>query len=111
MRNEGWFDPWLLLSAFKKKVLSMGVHYVTGELSAVAVEDKRVSSVEVCRCLKYGYTLSDSGNCFYYRRPKLRFLTYCRGWGYLYSLLASMNCFWLMKAPRMLMPQWRRQSL
>ncbi len=47
----------------------MGVHYVTGELSAVAVEDKRVSSVEVRRCLKYGYTLSDSGNCFYYRRP------------------------------------------
>ena len=47
VRNEGWFDPWLLLSAFKKKVLSMGVQYITGELSAVAVEDNRVTSVEV----------------------------------------------------------------
>ncbi len=47
VRNEGWFDPWLLLSAFKKKVLSMGVQYVTGELSDVTVNNDRVTSVEV----------------------------------------------------------------
>ena len=47
VRNEGWFDPWLLLSAFKKKVLSMGVQYLTGELTAATVDGNKVTSVEV----------------------------------------------------------------
>jgi FAD-dependent oxidoreductase domain-containing protein 1 len=28
--NEGWFDPWLLLSAFKMKALSLGVNLLSG---------------------------------------------------------------------------------
>ena len=29
--NEGWFDPWSLLSCFRKKALSLGVEYVAFE--------------------------------------------------------------------------------
>ena len=29
--NEGWFDPWSLLVAFRKKNIAMGVEYVTAE--------------------------------------------------------------------------------
>ncbi|XP_049827366.1 FAD-dependent oxidoreductase domain-containing protein 1-like [Schistocerca gregaria] len=32
LENEGWFDPWSLLMAFKKKAISEGVEYVTGEV-------------------------------------------------------------------------------
>ncbi|PSN57396.1 hypothetical protein C0J52_02879 [Blattella germanica] len=31
LENEGWFDPWCLLSAFKKKAISLGVEYVHGD--------------------------------------------------------------------------------
>ncbi|XP_071948064.1 FAD-dependent oxidoreductase domain-containing protein 1-like [Antedon mediterranea] len=31
--NEGWFDPWSLLSAFRKKAISLGAKYVDGEVS------------------------------------------------------------------------------
>ena len=31
-QNEGWFDPWALLSAFKRKAQSLGVHYVNGNI-------------------------------------------------------------------------------
>lgn len=37
-RNEGWFDPWTLLNAFKKKALSMGVHYIQGEVVGADVQ-------------------------------------------------------------------------
>ncbi|CAH2320413.1 FAD-dependent oxidoreductase domain-containing 1 [Pelobates cultripes] len=32
LENEGWFDPWSLLSAFKRKALSMGVYHSHGEV-------------------------------------------------------------------------------
>lgn len=32
LENEGWFDPWCLLSALKKKAISLGVEYVSGEV-------------------------------------------------------------------------------
>ncbi|KAJ6656065.1 hypothetical protein lerEdw1_004471 [Lerista edwardsae] len=32
LENEGWFDPWLLLNAFRKKALSMGVYQSNGEV-------------------------------------------------------------------------------
>ncbi|XP_014672781.1 PREDICTED: FAD-dependent oxidoreductase domain-containing protein 1-like [Priapulus caudatus] len=32
VENEGWFDPWSLLSAFKKKAMSLGVQYIKGEV-------------------------------------------------------------------------------
>lgn len=45
-RNEGWFDPWTLLNAFKKKALSMGVHYIQGEVVGADVQST-VRSVQV----------------------------------------------------------------
>lgn len=33
LENEGWFDPWSLLFAFKRKAVSLGAHYVTGEVT------------------------------------------------------------------------------
>ncbi|XP_038045679.1 FAD-dependent oxidoreductase domain-containing protein 1-like [Patiria miniata] len=31
--NEGWFDPWSLLKAFKEKALSLGAQYIHGEVT------------------------------------------------------------------------------
>ena len=31
-KNEGYFDPWSLISAFKAKNISMGVEYIRGEM-------------------------------------------------------------------------------
>ena len=45
--NEGWFDPWSLLSAFKKKALAMGVHYVSGQVEGVGMDGNKVASVKV----------------------------------------------------------------
>ncbi|XP_069804455.1 FAD-dependent oxidoreductase domain-containing protein 1 isoform X2 [Dendropsophus ebraccatus] len=33
LENEGWFDPWLLLSALRRKALSMGVLHCHGEVA------------------------------------------------------------------------------
>ncbi|XP_014259347.1 FAD-dependent oxidoreductase domain-containing protein 1-like isoform X2 [Cimex lectularius] len=32
LENEGWFDPWSLLNAFKRKAKSLGTHFVSGEV-------------------------------------------------------------------------------
>ncbi|XP_067827190.1 FAD-dependent oxidoreductase domain-containing protein 1 [Heptranchias perlo] len=32
LENEGWFDPWLLLNAFRRKAISMGVYQCHGEV-------------------------------------------------------------------------------
>uniref|UniRef100_UPI00398F4EBB FAD-dependent oxidoreductase domain-containing protein 1 n=1 Tax=Pristiophorus japonicus TaxID=55135 RepID=UPI00398F4EBB len=32
LENEGWFDPWLLLNAFRRKAISMGVYPCHGEV-------------------------------------------------------------------------------
>ncbi|XP_069750533.1 FAD-dependent oxidoreductase domain-containing protein 1 [Narcine bancroftii] len=32
LENEGWFDPWLLLNAFRRKAISMGVYQCFGEV-------------------------------------------------------------------------------
>jgi len=32
LENEGWFDPWLLLSALRNKSKSMGTEFLTGEV-------------------------------------------------------------------------------
>lgn len=45
--NEGWFDPWLLLSAFKKKLLSLGVQFVHGEVTGLNLEQNKVKQVQV----------------------------------------------------------------
>ncbi|OCT70511.1 hypothetical protein XELAEV_18037432mg [Xenopus laevis] len=33
LENEGWFDPWTLLNAFRRKALSMGVYQCHGEVT------------------------------------------------------------------------------
>ena len=45
--NEGWFDPYLLLNAFKRKILSLGVHMIYGEVKGLNIEDEQVKSVQV----------------------------------------------------------------
>ena len=45
--NEGWFDPWMLLNAFKKKVKSMGVKFLEADVIGVDVEDNAVKKVKV----------------------------------------------------------------
>lgn len=39
LENEGWFDPWALLSAFKKKSISLGTTYVNGEVIGFEFEN------------------------------------------------------------------------
>lgn len=33
LENEGWFDPWSLLNAFRRKAISMGVIPCHGEVT------------------------------------------------------------------------------
>ncbi|KAI8491484.1 FAD-dependent oxidoreductase domain-containing protein 1 [Branchiostoma belcheri] len=40
MENEGWFDPWLLLMALKKKAISLGVNHCHGEVTDLIVDAK-----------------------------------------------------------------------
>lgn len=30
--NEGWFDPWALLTSLKIKAMELGVHFIPGEV-------------------------------------------------------------------------------
>jgi len=39
--NEGWFDPWSLLSALRLKNIEMGVHYIHGDVMNIAHEVNR----------------------------------------------------------------------
>ncbi|KAM3830483.1 FAD-dependent oxidoreductase domain-containing protein 1 [Vipera latastei] len=34
LENEGWFDPWILLNAFKRKAISMGTVQYNGEVTS-----------------------------------------------------------------------------
>jgi FAD-dependent oxidoreductase domain-containing protein 1 len=36
--NEGWFDPWALLTGLKMKAQELGVHFVEGEVHNIAHE-------------------------------------------------------------------------
>lgn len=46
-RGEGWFDPWMLLSSFKKKAISLGVDFIPGDVTGISVEGNKVKSIEV----------------------------------------------------------------
>lgn len=51
--NEGYFDPWSLLTALKAKSISQGVDYIDGEVTNAKVErgsnsQVRVESVGYC---------------------------------------------------------------
>jgi glycine/D-amino acid oxidase-like deaminating enzyme len=45
LRGEGWFDGYLLLTAFARKARSQGARFVRGEAREVEVRDRRVTSV------------------------------------------------------------------
>lgn len=46
--SEGWFDPWSLLNAFKKKAVSLGVEYITGEaVDFVRDQNGQITSIKV----------------------------------------------------------------
>ena len=46
--SEGWFDPWSLLNAFKKKAVSLGVEYITGEaVDFVTDQNGQITSIKV----------------------------------------------------------------
>jgi FAD-dependent oxidoreductase domain-containing protein 1 len=45
--DEGWFDAYALLQAFRRKARSLGVEYRTGEVTAIDVDGDRVSGVRL----------------------------------------------------------------
>lgn len=46
--SEGWFDPWSLLNAFKRKAVSLGVDYITGEaVDIVKDQNGQINSIKV----------------------------------------------------------------
>ncbi|GIY43781.1 FAD-dependent oxidoreductase domain-containing protein 1 [Caerostris extrusa] len=54
--NEGWFDPWALLSAFKKKACSLGATYVNGEVIGFEFENhSQVRGEEALPLLQANY--------------------------------------------------------
>lgn len=45
LENEGWFDPWALLTLFKKRAIELGTEYVNAE--AVNFEFKEHADMRV----------------------------------------------------------------
>lgn len=52
LAREGWFDPWLLLQAFRRKIVSMGVKVISAEVTGFKVEKDKVQSVKVRRIVQ-----------------------------------------------------------
>nr|XP_057942570.1 FAD-dependent oxidoreductase domain-containing protein 1 [Doryrhamphus excisus] len=46
LENEGWFDPWTLLNAFRRKAMSMGVIQCTGEVTGFKYTSNVVTTEE-----------------------------------------------------------------
>ncbi|XP_054612005.1 FAD-dependent oxidoreductase domain-containing protein 1 [Dunckerocampus dactyliophorus] len=46
LENEGWFDPWTLLNAFRRKAMSMGVIQCTGEVIGFKYKSNVVATEE-----------------------------------------------------------------
>lgn len=40
LENEGWFDPWALLSLFKNRAVEFGAEYVNGEAVGFEFRDQ-----------------------------------------------------------------------
>jgi sarcosine oxidase len=47
LSDEGWFDAYALLQAFRRKARSLGVEYVAGEVVAVAGDPGRATAVRL----------------------------------------------------------------
>jgi len=45
LSGEGWFDAYTLLQAFRRKALSLGVDYVTAQITGMTLEQGRVRAV------------------------------------------------------------------
>ncbi|RMX53606.1 hypothetical protein pdam_00004340 [Pocillopora damicornis] len=46
--REGWFDPWSLLNAYKRKAISLNVDYITGEaVDFVTDQNGQICSIKV----------------------------------------------------------------
>ncbi|KAK9536946.1 hypothetical protein VZT92_006688 [Zoarces viviparus] len=46
LENEGWFDPWTLLNAFRRKALSMGAIQCCGEVTDLKYRTSRILSAD-----------------------------------------------------------------
>lgn len=47
--REGWFDPWSLLNAYKRKASSLNVDYITGEaVDFITDHNGQICSIKVC---------------------------------------------------------------
>ena len=47
IKDEGWFDGYGLLQAFRKKARSLGVTYVTGEVTGIERRGRRIEAVKL----------------------------------------------------------------
>ncbi|XP_061104210.1 FAD-dependent oxidoreductase domain-containing protein 1 isoform X1 [Conger conger] len=61
LENEGWFDPWTLLNAFRRKAMSMGVFQCFGEVTgfryttrAMVTKDGEVVDIKRIRHVNIG---------------------------------------------------------
>ncbi|XP_068096423.1 FAD-dependent oxidoreductase domain-containing protein 1 isoform X2 [Hyperolius riggenbachi] len=46
LENEGWFDPWMLLNALRRKALSMGVMFCHGEVTDFETTAQEIHSAQ-----------------------------------------------------------------
>uniref|UniRef100_A0A6Q2YNC2 FAD-dependent oxidoreductase domain-containing protein 1 n=1 Tax=Esox lucius TaxID=8010 RepID=A0A6Q2YNC2_ESOLU len=46
LENEGWFDPWTLLNAFRRKAISMGVYQCFGEVTGFKYTTNSMNTAE-----------------------------------------------------------------
>jgi FAD-dependent oxidoreductase domain-containing protein 1 len=47
LKNEGWFDPWLLLNTFKKKLLSLGVKFINASIIGLDTGRNQVKKAHI----------------------------------------------------------------
>ncbi|KAM9846496.1 FAD-dependent oxidoreductase domain-containing protein 1 [Aulostomus maculatus] len=46
LENEGWFDPWMLLNAFRRKAISLGVVQCCGEVTGFRSDIKMMATLD-----------------------------------------------------------------
>ncbi|KAF7700934.1 FAD-dependent oxidoreductase domain-containing protein 1 [Silurus meridionalis] len=46
LENEGWFDPWTLLNAFRRKAMSMGVYQCFGEVTGFRCSTQNAETMD-----------------------------------------------------------------
>ncbi|NXO02532.1 FXRD1 protein, partial [Rhinopomastus cyanomelas] len=66
LEDEGWFNPWALLNAFRRKAMSLGVHSCTGEVQSF------VTTAEEITPLHGPPRLSACIKCVHVRMPDSR---------------------------------------